>query len=770
MKSLVRQILERKSTISRRISNLYDNFIKTQKSPSIDGWTSCLLDEISSSDHIYLVIDAFDECSEANRARSGLLCELRKVIKDPRVRLLITARPMTQAEIDPDRTQTLEIHAKPEDIRLYLENQVDQEERLSRIIRPDPDLRQRIIGTIVSKANGMFLAAELHLASLASKHSLSKVRKSLDTIPEHLDGVYDEAMLRIEQQTKDDAELAVSVLAWISCAQRPLRIIELLQALAVDLDEDMLDPEAMPDVTTLVDICAGLITIDESSDVIRLVHLTTQDYFLRSRATHFPLAHRNITGSCLAYLSIREFQSGCSPSENLFSIRLNRNPFLAYAATYWATHLRDTEADGSVDDCLREKTLDLLTNTPLFRNMYQTEYMQRKGLFISRGPNASVPLHFAISHDLTWIAHELIQRVPDINGLDPHGRSALEIAVHRRNQTIVLGLLQAGTIVGRTNFLGRTVLYNAAWDQPNTTVQMVFQEVRDSEIKSALWNTAVKDAVKDRNLRAIKALMRLADANIEVRRLFHEVLSALVARDLQQQWSLAEIVKCMPESTHIYRVDTTAFGPLLFGWETKSHALFARVTDTHVIFSMKLAESFNKALIDEIAESSVLVLPEDGNTSGCVGLALQTVNLDCESCTGEDMIVRRNVVNYHRLLETGPLSSMLKKQCQPFTLLHRLREYPDEIWRVAFSHDGEKLAITGRKGGILIYNTNNYDSPQSLREPSDNIDRGPIPDYGINNITWSPDDLKILATYQNYGARVWDVQVSFTISVKKKAR
>lgn len=768
----MRQIVERQSTISPTVSSLYDNFIKTQKAPSIDEWTTCLLHEVSSLDHIYIVIDAFDECSEVNRARPGLLCELRKVIKDPRVRLLITARPMTQVEIDPARTQTLEIHANPEDIRLYLENQIDHEERLSRIIRPDPDLRQRIVGTVVSKANGMFLAAELHLASLASKHSLSKVRKALDTIPEHLDGVYNEAMLRIEQQNKDDAELAVRVLAWISCAQRPLRIIELLQALAVDLDEDTLDLEAMPDVTTLVDICAGLITIDESSDVIRLVHLTTQDYFLRSRATHFPLAHRDIAGTCLAYLSIKEFQSGCSPSRDLFSIRLSRYPFFTYAAPYWATHLRDAEADGSVDGPLREKALDLLTSKTLFGSSYQMEYMQRKGLFISRDPNASVPLHFAIAQDLTWIAHELIQRVPDINALDPPGRLALEIAVHRRNQTIVPDLLQAGTIMDRRNFLGQTALYQATLEQPIIAVQMVFQEIQDSDVKSALWHTAVKDAVKDRNLRAIKDLMRLVDTNIKVRRLFHEFLSALVARNLQQQWFVGEILESMPQSTHIYRLDTTAFGPLLFGWETKSSnmpVLFARVTESHVLFSMRLTESLNKAFMDELAESYVLVLPDHGNTTGCVGLALQTEHLDCESCTEDDMAVHKSV-NYHRVLETAQISSLLKTQCQPFTLLHRLSEYQDEVWRIAFSHDGEKLAITGRCGDILIYDTKNYTSLQRLREHPSGIDGDPIPDYCTNNITWSPDDSKILATCQDHMARVWDVQVNSTLSVPKKKK
>lgn len=242
VKSLLRQLVEKEKTISPRICGLYDKFIKSQKRPSIEEWTEILLAEVSILDIAYIVIDAFDEYSEVNRTRTELLQALRMIVKDPRVQLLITARPMTVVDIDLDRTRSLRILAHPEDMKLYLESQIDREERLSRIIQRDPGLRGCIVDTIVSKANGMFLAAELHLASLASKNSLSKVRKSLETIPEDLDGVYDEAMLRIEAQNRDDLQLAESILSWITYAYRPLKLIELCHALAVEPEEDTLDP------------------------------------------------------------------------------------------------------------------------------------------------------------------------------------------------------------------------------------------------------------------------------------------------------------------------------------------------------------------------------------------------------------------------------------------------------------------------------------------------------------------------------------------------
>lgn len=381
VKSLLRQLVEKEKTISPRICGLYDKFIKSQKRPSIEEWTEILLAEVSILDIAYIVIDAFDEYSEVNRTRTELLQALRMIVKDPRVQLLITARPMTVVDIDLDRTRSLRILAHPEDMKLYLESQIDREERLSRIIQRDPGLRGCIVDTIVSKANGMFLAAELHLASLASKNSLSKVHKSLETIPEDLDGVYDEAMLRIEAQNRDDLQLAESILSWITYAYRPLKLIELCHALAVEPEEDTLDPENMPDILTLVDICAGLVTIDESSGVIRLVHFTTQDYFQRLRITRFPQAQTYITKICLAYLLIKEFEDGCSLSEPELIARAKRFPFLTYAASFWARHMRSAEKGGLIDKDVREMALNLLKSKHPFANAYQADYWEKKETF-----------------------------------------------------------------------------------------------------------------------------------------------------------------------------------------------------------------------------------------------------------------------------------------------------------------------------------------------------------------------------------------------------
>jgi hypothetical protein len=79
----------------------------------------------------------------------------------------------------------------------------------------------------------------------------------------------------------------MQVLSWIACAKRPITSSELRHALAVELDTSELDEENLPETGDIVSVCAGLVTVDEESDIIRLIHHTTQEYFERTWTSWF---------------------------------------------------------------------------------------------------------------------------------------------------------------------------------------------------------------------------------------------------------------------------------------------------------------------------------------------------------------------------------------------------------------------------------------------------------------------------------------------------
>jgi hypothetical protein len=151
-----------------------------------------------------------------------------------------------------------------------------------------------------------FLLAQLHLDSLIGKRSPKAIKIALEKLPtglEALDNAYNEAMERIEGQIADLKELAKQVLAWITCAKRPLTTLELQHALAVEIGESKLDEENISEIEDIVSVCAGLVTVDEQSHIIHLVQYTTQEYFERTQIVWFPSAQKRYRND-LYYLSI----------------------------------------------------------------------------------------------------------------------------------------------------------------------------------------------------------------------------------------------------------------------------------------------------------------------------------------------------------------------------------------------------------------------------------------------------------------------------------
>jgi hypothetical protein len=154
------------------------------------------------------------------------------------------------------------------------------------------------------------------------------------------DYAYEDAMKRIEGQIKDQEELAKQVLLWITCAKRPLTTIELQHALGFEDDKSKLDEDNLPEIKDMVSVCAGLVTIDEESGIIRLVHYTTQEYFERTQNQWFRDTQINITKTCVTYLSFSEFESGICQNDKEFKQRLQLNKLYDYASHNWGHHAR----------------------------------------------------------------------------------------------------------------------------------------------------------------------------------------------------------------------------------------------------------------------------------------------------------------------------------------------------------------------------------------------------------------------------------------------
>jgi hypothetical protein len=98
--------------------------------------------------------------------------------------------------------------------------------------------------------------------------------------------------------------------------------IGLQHALAIEVGDYELDEENLPQLEDMVPVCTGLVTIDEESGIVRLVHYTTQKYFERTQRQWFPNTETNITTICVTYLLFNDFESGICENDEEFERRL----------------------------------------------------------------------------------------------------------------------------------------------------------------------------------------------------------------------------------------------------------------------------------------------------------------------------------------------------------------------------------------------------------------------------------------------------------------
>lgn len=332
--SLLRQLIENTDSIPPAVLELYDHHRYRNTSPSVDDLCGSLLLVIDSFAEVFLIIDALDECSE--ELRWELLERLETI--EPHVHLLITSRYLDSIDEELKLFSRIEIKAHRADIELFIDHQIKKNRNLRKIVERSCALRCDIKDTVVKTAEDMFLLARLHVESLASAAGLSvkHVRKKLQALPNTLTGAYDSTMQRIQDQESDHKRIALKTLAWLTYAIRSMSLKELQHALAIEPGDTELDDDSVMDGHSITSLCAGLVTVDQGTNMVNLVHHSTKTYFEENQEKYFPNFHASMTLSLATYLTLKMLQ------DVPIKLIVQQYPLACYAAQYLGEHARNT--------------------------------------------------------------------------------------------------------------------------------------------------------------------------------------------------------------------------------------------------------------------------------------------------------------------------------------------------------------------------------------------------------------------------------------------
>jgi hypothetical protein len=306
-----------------------------------------------------------------------------------------------------------------------------------------------------------------------------------------LDEAYKKAIERIQRQRGDLPRDALLIFSWIVNARRQITVPELRDALAVEIGKSALDEDNIPTVEHITKACAPLVVVDEESSIIRLVHYTTQEYFERTQNLWFPNAQRDITTTCVTYLSFDAFEAGFCPTDKEFKARLQQNPLYDYAARNWGHHtcVASTEVGQLI--------LNFLENEAKVSSSSQA-------MMASRGYSQNVPrqmtgVHLAAYVGLTGVIMALLKNRHNPDVKDSWGRTPLSWAAIRGHEAVVKLLLEKGAeLESKDNGSGRTPLSWAAEKGHETVVKLLLEKGAELESKdkdegrTPLWWAAVR--------------------------------------------------------------------------------------------------------------------------------------------------------------------------------------------------------------------------------------------------------------------------------------
>ncbi|KFY47129.1 hypothetical protein V494_00150 [Pseudogymnoascus sp. VKM F-4513 (FW-928)] len=517
--SLLKQLAQGLYPLPESVKSLYDNHKEKRTRPTFNEISSTLQSVAALYSRSFIVVDALDECQTSGGCRTKLLTEIFALQAKSGANIFATSRFIPEVDVSFKTSMRLEIRASDHDVQRYLDGHMSE---LSTCVLRSLVLQSEIKAEIIKAVNGMFLLAQLHFDSLKDKKSPKAIRtalKDLSTGNDAYDDAYNDAMERIEGQLDGDEKLAKQVLSWITCASRPLTTVELAHALGVELGELEFDKENLSPIEDIVSVCAGLVTVDEESAIIRLVHYTTQEYFERTQKRWFPDAETNIATICVTYLSFNVFETGICQNDDDFEERLTSNPLFDYASHHWGHHVpKGFTLTAEVCSFLEKNAQVEASSQALLISKFYPEdsgYSQRfprqmTGLhlaayfgveklvynFLESGLAANLkdsyswtPLSWAARNGHEGVVQLLLGKGAEMEAKDEmYGQAPLSLAAESGHEAVVQLLLGEGAEVeAEDQMSGRTPLSWAAESGHEAVVQLLLEEGAEVETKDEMW-------------------------------------------------------------------------------------------------------------------------------------------------------------------------------------------------------------------------------------------------------------------------------------------
>ncbi|UKZ83913.1 hypothetical protein TrVFT333_011728 [Trichoderma virens FT-333] len=493
----------------------------------------------TNAGEIICILDAIDECEDHGRSQlAKALCKLygAESSSNSNLKFLVTSRPFSNIRQGFEPLQiptlpTIHLSGESEEEMKKISAEIDVYTRarvgdISKRLKLKQNEQQTLLKELIRIPNRTYLWVYIILDLIESDINIDRagILQATAHIPKTLDEAYD----RILSKTSYPEE-AKRILHIVVAAERAMSLTELGFALAIRQCHRSHEDVELKDETRLRenirDTCGLFVTVIQSR--VFLLHQTAKEFLVANPMSHKtkPMgahlkwkhmlspreSHKILAEISIWYLLLSECETKPLEDDECMNSRI----LLDYSANYWATHVRESQAqmsDSMAQSILkicdvRSKRYEVWFRT--FWKKINTEFPEKFTTlmvvsYFGLDAVAKMVLSTATGHSeldardetygrsaLSWAAGNgfdtvvvllaqayrgwfkffillLFGNSNRINSVDLSGRTPLFYAIWNGNESVVTALLRAGALVNATDNIGGTpLLYAMSYGREN---------------------------------------------------------------------------------------------------------------------------------------------------------------------------------------------------------------------------------------------------------------------------------------------------------------
>jgi hypothetical protein len=494
-------------------------------------------------------------------------------------------------------------------------------------------------------------------------------------------------LLNIDTAVIEDAR---RILMWLCFSMRPLTVPELIDAVAVELGDDVqLNRERrLHDGNDLLQICPGFISItldsenqsvaqdDEPLYIVSIAHHSVQEYLESDRIRQQRVAcfsmslaasHVEIAQKCLLYL----LDPTLSETE-VTSDACNELPLLRYAARYWYQHVK---GDESLFCQLQPLVIRLFENRDhAFRNwivMHNPDQPWRLP-FSQETDNVATPTYYSSllgfysllsallkipneNAQMTGYGKTTLDKSADINVQGGRYGNALQAASYEGHEKIIQLLLNENASVNAQGGHFGSALQASSSRGHEKIVQLLLDKDADVNAQGGEYGSALQAASSGGHEKIVQLLLdKDADVNAQGGRYGSALQAALstgrekIVQLLRDKGANCQLV-AQGSDDHTVRLSDTQTGDSAAvtheaGWEEDSDNLsdlseVSSVQSLPSLMSDSSSASMRNKYNSEAAEHLAGLLSEDSVLTSMYEAAI--AKLGCEKfCKNHDQLLK----------------------------------------------------------------------------------------------------------------------------------